>query len=63
MANKIITLVYDQIMHVSEKAFFISFGDESVWLPKSQIEIDEKTKTLEIPWWLAVEKEIEDYEY
>lgn len=62
MANKTIILVYDEIKHTSEKAFFISFGDENIWLPKSQIEIDKEAKTLEIPLWLAVEKELEDYE-
>lgn len=58
-----ITLVFDKIQAMTPKAILFVFGDDEEWLPRSQIDIDEKTKTLEIPLWLAEEKEIEDYEY
>lgn len=62
--QEMITLVWDKLTYSTDKAHLFTFGEEEVWLPKSQItDIDEKTKTLEIPLWLAEEKEIEDYEY
>lgn len=59
-----ITLVWDKIEAITPLAILFIFGDDDVWLPKSQItDIDEKTKTLDLPLWLAEEKEIVDYEY
>jgi tRNA(Leu) C34 or U34 (ribose-2'-O)-methylase TrmL len=59
-----ITLVYDDIKPTrSTLADLFIFGDEEVWLPKSQITVDEESQTLDIPLWLAEEKEIEGYEY
>ena len=65
MTNReIITLVWDKIEAMTPLTILFTFGDDDVWIPKSQItDLDEKTKTLEIPLWLAEEKEIEDYEY
>lgn len=62
--QEIITLVYDSFKITTAMAHLVIFGDDQVWLPKSQVtNIDEKTKTLEIPLWLAIEKELEDFEY
>jgi hypothetical protein len=62
--HEIITLVWDKIETMTPKAILFTFGDDDVWLPRSQItDLDEKTRTLEIPLWLAEEKEIESYEY
>jgi len=60
-----ITIVYDRIKHVpGKRAILFFFDEDSVWIPKSQItDIDEEANTVEIPLWLAEEKEIEDYEY
>ena len=60
--SKTITLVYDDFVTPTAKAFLVTFGDEEVWLPQSLTEIDESSNTLEIPEWLAIEKELEGYE-
>jgi hypothetical protein len=57
-----IILKYDDFTTPTSKAFLVVFDNISVWLPQSLTEIDESSKTLEIPLWLAIEKEIEDYE-
>ncbi len=57
-----ITLKYDRFITPTPASFLVTFGDEKVWLPQSLTEIDESNNTLEIPQWLAEEKEIEDYE-
>ncbi len=63
MTNQRITLVWDKMKAMTPLAILFIFGDDNVWLPKSQIlDLDEETKTLEISQWLAEEKEIEDYE-
>lgn len=33
-------------------------GTRTVWLPKSQCQWDSDTKTMEMPLWLATEKEL-----
>lgn len=60
--QEMITLTYDNFITPTAKAFLVTFGDEKVWLPQSLTEICESDNTLEIPLWLAEEKEIEDYE-
>ena len=61
--QEIVTLVYDDFIAPTPRAFLVTFGDEKIWLPQSLTEIDGNTKTLEIPQWLMIEKGIEDYEY
>ena len=61
----------EEIKQKTDKAVLLIFPDgEEVWLPLSQINIDyiyhEETNSreiffLEIPEWLAIEKEIEMY--
>lgn len=60
--SKKITVAYDELKSVTQMAYLATFAGRNVWLPKSQITFDEETKTLEIPYWLAVDKEIEMYE-
>ena len=58
-----IILTWDKIQATTPLAVLFVFGDDDVWIPKSQIkDLDQEDKTLEIPLWLAEEKEIEDYE-
>ena len=52
-----------EIKGETDMAFLVSDGDTQVWIPKSQIENPEdcilgKTSTIEIPEWLALEKEL-----
>lgn len=61
--QEMITLLWDRIEHETDDAILFAFGDEEVWLPKSQIDVDEEEGMLDIPLWLAEEKEIESYEY
>ena len=61
--QKTITLVYDEIGCLTAQAILFLFGDDKAWIPKSQItDLDEKMKTVDIPLWIAEEKEIEDFE-
>lgn len=40
----------------TEKAFRFYDGKDTVWLPKSQCEWDEPSKTMTMPMWLAQAK-------
>ena len=53
-------LVHDGILNESEKANQYIFGDYICWIPKSQI-LSEGKGRVEIPDWLAKEKELEVY--
>lgn len=55
-----------ELIHETDKAYLVYDGrDESIkgekkeirtWLPKSQVEYDEKDKIFTMPEWLALEK-------
>ncbi len=52
---------YATIIRRNEKDFlFDMYGDgkKQVWIPISQMELEESTKYFNIPRWLAVEKEL-----
>lgn len=58
-----IILTYDFVEHETKDAYLLSFGDEpNVWVPKSLSVLNAKNETIEVPLWLAIEKEIEMYE-
>jgi hypothetical protein len=44
---------YENIIKETDAAYYIDFGDDiKCWLPKSQVELDRVSKTVEIPEWL-----------
>lgn len=47
-----------EIKHETEKAYRFFDGKTTVWIPKSQCEWDEPSKTLVLPMWLAKAKEL-----
>ena len=47
-----------EIIHETERAYKFNDGARVVWLPKSQCEWDQDTKTMTMPVWLATEKEL-----
>jgi len=56
---------YDRIDEDKETkhAIYVVIQDDvmdtiAVWLPKSEIEVDEKNKVITMPEWLATEKEL-----
>lgn len=60
---KKITLAYDEIKHETDDAYLIVFGEKTCWLPKSQVNVFfTGDQDVEMPLWLAEEKEIEAYE-
>lgn len=51
-----ITDIAGEIRHETELAWRFFDGKETVWLPKSQCEWDEDSKTMTMPVWLAKDK-------
>ncbi len=47
-----------EIRGETAKAYRFWDGDQSVWLPKSQCQWDEREQTMTMPVWLAKEKEL-----
>lgn len=48
---------YKEIKKQTHSAYLFLLKDNSeVWIPKSQIELDEVDKIFNIPYWLAEEK-------
>ena len=63
MGNKApVVIPFDDIIRQTPEATLFDTGDEEVWLPKSQIlEVDDsdpERKTVTIPEWLAIDKEL-----
>lgn len=58
---------FESLLRETPKAWFIRFPmkddltNDDVWLPKSQCEIDRRSKTIEVPGWLMEEKNLYDY--
>jgi hypothetical protein len=54
-----VVIVYDRIEHETDAAILIVLDTEKYWIPKSQvIDHDEAGNAIEIPEWLAIEKEL-----
>jgi hypothetical protein len=58
-----VELVFDILVHTSEKAYLLQFDEKNVWLPKSKatLNMSMHKNTVRIPKWLMIEKELEDY--
>ena len=60
-----IELTYDSIEAETLKAILFSFGDEEVWIPRSQIEDDslpDGKGTVCVAAWLVKQNGLEGYE-
>lgn len=58
MSNEIIESGIE-ILHETPKAIMIeNFNEENIWIPKSKIKICNDGLTMQIPEWLAIEKEL-----
>ena len=59
--DKSMVEVSGTVKHETDAAIFVDFGDEEVWLPKSQLEewpeLDE-TGDVIMPYWLALDKDL-----
>lgn len=57
-------IIFDEIKHETDLAVLLMFDGEKEWIPLSQIENDNfrDDRFVEIPRWLAEEKELEDFE-
>lgn len=58
---------YAEVITSTDLAWYIDFGDgdgmddgTKAWLPMSQCELDSDNKVVWIPYWLLVDKELED---
>jgi len=49
--------VHGEVRGGTDKAIMFHDGDQTVWLPRSQIEINDDG-TVTMPEWLAIEKEL-----
>jgi hypothetical protein len=47
-----------EVQGETEKAYRFHDGERTVWLPKSQVEWDPGDRTMAMPEWLALEKEL-----
>jgi len=61
--DKLVDLKYFSVVHETDDAYLICFDadKESVWLPKSQCQLDEDDNIATMKESLAIEKEIEEY--
>ncbi len=49
---------FEEVKHVTDKAYLFIIDAEDIWLPKSQVSIDEDDGVVYVPRWLAEEKEL-----
>jgi predicted kinase len=58
MSEKLVDIEDIRVLHETEKAYRIDNGTIVFWIPKSQCELSDDRKTLTLPEWLAIEKEL-----
>jgi len=58
-----VKLVFDILVHTTEKAYLLQFGEKEVWFPKSQavINMPIHKNTVLVPRWLMNQKGLEKY--
>lgn len=68
-STELLTLHFENVKAETKRAWLIDFGmkedsldDVEHWLPKSQCSLNRAKKQIQVPEWLAIEKEIESYE-
>jgi len=53
-----VEVVFDELLEVRDKAIHIRIENKKYWLPKSQIDFREWSNIVEVPVWLAEQKEL-----
>jgi hypothetical protein len=58
-----VDLVFDMLVHTTEKAYLLQFDEENVWFPKSKstLNMSMHKNTARVPMWLVIQKGLEDY--
>jgi len=61
-----LSLDYDEVIHETEKAYLLAFGDLQQWLPKSVVDpefmpLDEDGGEVAVEAWFIHKQELEDY--
>ena len=51
---------YDEIIRDDDRyaAILFAIDGAEIWLPRSQIDVDEDNQTVTLPEWLAIEREL-----
>ena len=62
-SQKEVELVFDILVHTTEKAYLLQFDEQNVWFAKSQatLNMSMHKNIVLVPMWLVEEKELEDY--
>jgi hypothetical protein len=51
--------IVDEVLTETNKAVLVKIDEDELWLPKSQIELDENSNgvsVVQLPEWLAIDK-------
>ena len=54
----IVEVYFDELVHESSLVWIVKIDEERIILPKSICDLDEKDKVVDVPEWLAIEKEL-----
>jgi hypothetical protein len=47
-----------EVLRETEKAFLFKFNDSENWMPKSQVKLNKKKDSVEIPHWLWIKMSV-----
>ncbi len=64
--DNFVSLDYDRVVHQTEKAVLLQFGDRQQWVPLSLIEeeflpLDTNGGEVSLPMWLVEQEGLENY--
>lgn len=52
MSDQTTTIRFNKILSETDKAYYLDCEGDHKWMPKSQVTVDEKKKTVTMPDWL-----------
>ncbi len=67
MPDNYVDLTYARVIHQTDKAILLAFGDEEVWIPISQIDpeylpLEEDGGEVAVQFWFIEKESLSDYE-
>lgn len=51
-----VEIAFDEIVHSTDLTWLVDFGFKTEWVPASQCKINEEDKVVEMPEWLAIDR-------
>ena len=56
--EEVVEINFDEVIKETALAYLIRIDEDEIWLPKSQCDMDQAGHVVDIPEWLALDKDL-----